>query len=375
MKKKLIAIVLICTTLFCLAATPIFAASDDICAKIDFVNGYLKDKYKIENMTNTRVSGVADIVKYNYSGTVLMTSEYNVGNDEWITVAHNDYGFPFIAAYGSYSDEEYSKVRSRLNSAFNEIFDGTYDFSKNEANIAWIYLDGTDCEKLDSDKLETICANSMVTDEFLKAASEVSYSAMKIVPYIIVGYEKTPDKNDGNKVYASAAETFRYGMYYATSNTDNFGSFTFEPATNSGGGSDNKNADPTLPGSKPKQPAPETKPICVTIDGKAVSFDVQPVMVNSRVMVPFRKIFEALGAQVSWDASTRTATGTKGGTVVTLVIDSTQASVNGETKILDSPAIIMDGRTLVPARFISESLGYNVQWDNSSRTVVITSGN
>ena len=111
--------------------------------------------------------------------------------------------------------------------------------------------------------------------------------------------------------------------------------------------------------------------IKVAIDGVNQTYDVMPVIDNGRTLVPMRAIFEALGASVSWDDATKTVTGTKDETVVVLQIGNKEVYVNNDKKELDVPAKIVDGRTLVPVRFISESLGCNVGWDDSTKTVII----
>lgn len=118
--------------------------------------------------------------------------------------------------------------------------------------------------------------------------------------------------------------------------------------------------------------AEDANEIKVFVNGTRVIFDVPPIIKNGRTLVPFRKIFEALGAEVGWFEQTRTVTGIRGATEVKLTIGSTLATVNGVQNILDVPAEIMDGRTIVPARFISESLGADVQWVAATRTVLIT---
>lgn len=112
--------------------------------------------------------------------------------------------------------------------------------------------------------------------------------------------------------------------------------------------------------------------ISVTIDKQKISFDVEPQLVEGRTLVPLRKIFEALGAEVLWDSSSRTVIGTKGSKFIKLTIDSTNAYVNGVLYKLEVPARIIDGRTMVPVRFISESFGCKVDWDAISQTVSIT---
>ncbi len=111
--------------------------------------------------------------------------------------------------------------------------------------------------------------------------------------------------------------------------------------------------------------------IKVKVGGEKVKFDVQPQIMNGRTMVPLRAIFEALGASVEWNAETRTVTSTKGVTTISLTIDSPTMLVNGNAVTLDSPACIVDSRTLVPVRAISEAFNLKVEWVDSTRTVKV----
>ncbi|EOD01110.1 stalk domain-containing protein [Caldisalinibacter kiritimatiensis] len=115
--------------------------------------------------------------------------------------------------------------------------------------------------------------------------------------------------------------------------------------------------------------------IKVTIDGEEVEFDVPPTIINGRTLVPVRAIFETLGAKVKWDGETRTVIGTKGDISINLQIDNTNVMVNDKIIELDVPATIIDGRTLVPARFVADSLGAQVGWNGETRTVIITTYN
>lgn len=123
--------------------------------------------------------------------------------------------------------------------------------------------------------------------------------------------------------------------------------------------------------------ATETK-VTLTIDDTAMkvndtttTLDVPAQIINDRTMVPLRAIFEALGATVEWNGETRTITGKKGDTTVVMVVDNTEMKVNDVAKTLDTPAQIVNDRTLVPARAIAEALGADVQWDGNTRTVTI----
>ena len=112
--------------------------------------------------------------------------------------------------------------------------------------------------------------------------------------------------------------------------------------------------------------------IAVVIDGYTVEFDVEPTIINGRTMVPLRAIFEALGAGVEWDNVTKTVYASKDGTTVSLQIGSNQMIVNGITKTLDVPAQLVNNRTLVPVRAISEAFGCQVEWNGKTKTVIIT---
>ncbi len=111
--------------------------------------------------------------------------------------------------------------------------------------------------------------------------------------------------------------------------------------------------------------------IKVEINHTPLVFDVAPITQNSRTLVPLRGIFEALGAEVTWDDKTKTATAEKGSMTMTLTVGSSTASINGLKTQLETPAINYNGRILVPTRFIAESFGASVDWDPQTRTVII----
>ena len=112
------------------------------------------------------------------------------------------------------------------------------------------------------------------------------------------------------------------------------------------------------------------------IDGEEViEMDLAPfVDENNRTLVPFRFLSEQFGAEVEWDGEARTVTYVTEETTMVLTIDSSVAMVNGEEVELDSAPIIHaeSERTVVPLRFVSESMGYDVEWVEETRTIVIT---
>lgn len=117
----------------------------------------------------------------------------------------------------------------------------------------------------------------------------------------------------------------------------------------------------------------------VEINGQKIEFDVPAQIINDRTMVPMRKIFETLGAEVEWyEAEQGILALTPQGKVIVMKIGANRMIVgniatNEEKKVeLDVPPMLVDSRTLVPVRAISESLGYNVEWVEETQTVKIS---
>jgi len=107
----------------------------------------------------------------------------------------------------------------------------------------------------------------------------------------------------------------------------------------------------------------------VMVGGQTLALDVPPVSVEGRLLVPFRPVLEAAGAEVTWDGATVTAT--RGNVRLRLDVGRATAYVNGRPQELDVPPVTVGGRTLVPLRFVGESLGYEVSWDKASETAII----
>jgi len=112
--------------------------------------------------------------------------------------------------------------------------------------------------------------------------------------------------------------------------------------------------------------------ITVQLNGVQLIFDVAPQMIHSRTMVPMRKIFESLGAEVEWDETTQTITATKDEMKIVMQIKKTDMQVNDKTITLDVPPQIVDDRTLVPVRAVAESFNATVSWDSEKQVVSIT---
>lgn len=110
----------------------------------------------------------------------------------------------------------------------------------------------------------------------------------------------------------------------------------------------------------------------VFVKGRKVPFEVEPFITpEGRTMVPLRAIVEALGADVKWDGESRLVTVIKGDVTIVLPVGSLRATVNGAEVALDVPAVIVGNRTMVPLRFLSESLGAQVGWFSQGQVVSV----
>jgi hypothetical protein len=113
----------------------------------------------------------------------------------------------------------------------------------------------------------------------------------------------------------------------------------------------------------------------VTVNSESVNFDgQQPISQGGRVLVPLRGVLEKLGAYVQYDAAARTVTALKGDLNIRLPIGGREATVNQRSVSLDVPAQVVNGSTLVPLRFVAESLGANVDYNAAANSVAITVG-
>lgn len=124
---------------------------------------------------------------------------------------------------------------------------------------------------------------------------------------------------------------------------------------------------------------PENTIVKLTIGSKLAyinnaehTLDAAPLNRNSRTMLPVRFVAEALGATVGWDGNTSTVTVTSDTTEIKIVIGAANATVNGQSIALDSPAFIENSRTYLPVRFVAENLGASVEWVAATNTAILT---
>lgn len=125
--------------------------------------------------------------------------------------------------------------------------------------------------------------------------------------------------------------------------------------------------------------------ISVTLDGKEITFDKAPQIMNGRVMVPMRKAFEAIDAKISWDGEASAATAIKDALYAKFTNGSDEMELgvckdgkdDGEqvyytNEQLDSAPVIIDGTMYVPMRALAEAFHYNVEWNSDKKTAEIT---
>lgn len=110
----------------------------------------------------------------------------------------------------------------------------------------------------------------------------------------------------------------------------------------------------------------------ISINGTESELDTAPIIQNGRTLLPLRAVVEGLGGSVAWEAETKTAVFAKGDKVIFMTIGSNTAFVNTTEYTMDTEPIIIDGRTMLPIRFVAENLGFKVEWDESTQTITVT---
>ncbi len=113
------------------------------------------------------------------------------------------------------------------------------------------------------------------------------------------------------------------------------------------------------------------------VDGKPVVLEAAPVILKSRTLLPIRAVVEAVGGTIAWEPLARKVTIIRSDKTLELWIGRNVAELNGQSTTIDSDAkvvpIIMNGRTLLPLRFVAEAIALDVKWNATARTVTITS--
>ena len=192
------------------------------------------------------------------------------------------------------------------------------------------------------EKTPNISVNYTIDDKWYHSANDIPYTCRLNVNDITDGeHTLTISANGTSKSYTM----YKYGQYVR------FGT-------------------PLDSSLAPATPV-ENNDIKITVNGNNLSFDQPPIIIDGRTLVPFRAIFEALGATVEWVSAEQKVIVKKDGVTISLVIGSDLMYVNGNETTLEVPARIVNSRTLVPVRAVSEALDCNVNWQQTTRTVEI----
>lgn len=112
--------------------------------------------------------------------------------------------------------------------------------------------------------------------------------------------------------------------------------------------------------------------VSVNVNGQRIQTDTPAYIKDGRTLIPLRGVFEKLGATVNWIDADRKVVINYRDKTINLQIDNTEAYVNGSQVLIDVPPIIDSSRTMVPLRFISESIGMWVQWVPDAQLATIT---
>jgi len=120
----------------------------------------------------------------------------------------------------------------------------------------------------------------------------------------------------------------------------------------------------------------ERSDIDLVVNGTTIANENVPIIVNSRTLIPLRDLVTNLGVpddneHIIWNGEERTVTIKNDGVNIHLTIDSDVATVNGQTKLLDAPAMIYNSRTYIPARFVGEALNKKIGWDSYDSRVLV----
>ena len=114
--------------------------------------------------------------------------------------------------------------------------------------------------------------------------------------------------------------------------------------------------------------------ISVNLNGENIEFSNQaPVIVEGRTLIPLRGVFEKLGYEINWDNETKTATFTKEILQLKVTVNSNSFTINDSSVNLDVPAQIVNGSMMLPLRAVGEATGLKVNWDNENKAVNIAS--
>ncbi|CAM4275853.1 stalk domain-containing protein [Paenibacillus tarimensis] len=108
-----------------------------------------------------------------------------------------------------------------------------------------------------------------------------------------------------------------------------------------------------------------------TVNGEKVKLDVAPIALKGVTYLPLRFVADTMGGQVDWDQPAKRATAIRGDRMLDMWLGKKAFVINGVRNEADQSPIVRDGRTLVPVRLVSEQLGMSVKWEGTTKTITI----
>jgi len=119
--------------------------------------------------------------------------------------------------------------------------------------------------------------------------------------------------------------------------------------------------------------AEEITDITIYVDNEKIELDTKPIIRDNRTLVPIRGVLEKLGAEVDWNKETKQVIVKDDQMEILLETGNTAVLVDGKINFLDTKSLVIDNRTLVPLRFIAETLGFDVTWNGQTHRIDIES--
>ncbi len=117
--------------------------------------------------------------------------------------------------------------------------------------------------------------------------------------------------------------------------------------------------------------AAQNNPVNIKLNGSIINLKDKPVIRNDRTLIPLRGFFEETGATVDWNKETRQAIIKNDDVEILLTAGSNYALANGKIVKFDTPSQIINDRIFIPIRFVAETMGHKVGWENNTRTVLV----
>ncbi|MCT4507823.1 MAG: copper amine oxidase N-terminal domain-containing protein [Tepidibacter sp.] len=108
----------------------------------------------------------------------------------------------------------------------------------------------------------------------------------------------------------------------------------------------------------------------ISLNGEIITFHVEPIREKGTTLVPMRTIFEALGATVTWNSKDKSVSAVKNNINVWLQLNSRTTKINDEEFTLEIAPKVVNGSTLVPIRFVTETFGEDVEWDAKNKRIM-----